>query len=464
VELTYRITEGPQVHVKEVLYSGMEYTRTGTIRNQVLVKPGEPLRQGEIIESQRNLYNLGIFNRVQIAPQNPAGTDTEKTLLVNVEEAKRYTIAYGGGFEIQRQGGTSSDPTGSDYRVSPRGLIELSKLNVGGRGHTVSLRARASTFQYRFAASYLAPNFLARPSLRFEVGGFAEKESDVRTFTALRYEASAQLVHQVTPFTTMGYRYSFRKVLVDADTLKVDPAQIPLLSQPTKISSFGTAWIRDHRDSPAEARGGTFYSLDVSAAAEKIGATGNFMRLFAQNSTFHPIRALTFARTTRFGVLQRFAGSLATDIPLPERIYGGGGNSLRGFGFNQAGPRASTGFPIGGELMMIFNQELRFPMKLPFVKGRVGGGIFYDAGNVFNDTGSVTLRAKPQAQALGLGDFFSHTIGVSFRYSTPIGPVRLDFGYLLNNIQFNFQENSTSPVQTARLPRFQFFFNIGSMF
>ena len=462
VNLTYHITEGRRVTVRQILYSGMEHTRLGTIRNQMRVEPGEPFRQGAIIESQRNLYNLGIFSRVQIAPQNAEGLEPEKTVVVNVEEARRYTIAYGGGFEVQRGGG--SDPTGSAYRVSPRGVFEVSKANIGGRGHTLSLRARASTFQYRFSGSYLAPNFLAKPSLRFEIGGFAEKESDVRTFTARKYEGSAQLVQQLSPFTTIGYRYAYRRVLVDPATLKVDPLAIPLLSQPTNVSSFGVGWIRDHRDNPAEAQRGNFNSLDSSVASDALGGTGNFIRLLAQNSTFYPIGPLTLARSTRFGALQRFAGSIVTDIPLPERLYAGGGTSLRGFGFNQAGPRATTGFPIGGEVMIIFNQEIRFPMKVPYIKGKVGGGVFYDAGNIFSQISNVTLRSQPRPIPLGLGDFFSHTVGVSFRYSTPIGPVRLDFGYLLNNVRFNFQENSTSPVQAARLPRFQFFFNIGSMF
>jgi outer membrane protein assembly complex protein YaeT len=463
VRLTYRITEGPQVTVKSILYSGMEHTHEGTIRRQMRIEPGEPLRQGELIESQRNLYNLGIFSRVQIAPQNPEGRDTEKTLVVNVEEARRYTIAYGGGFEVQRLGGSPTDPVASDYEVSPRGLLEFSMANVGGRANTLSFRARASSIQYLFLGSLAAPNFLGKPALRLEIGGFAEKVSDVKTFTAKKYEGSVGLVHRVTDFTTMGYRYFYRRVLVDPDSLRVDPLSIPLLSQPTKFSGFGAAWVRDRRDPPAEARRGNFNSIDANFAVSQLGSTGDFVRLFAQNSTFHPYGSLVFARSLRFGVIVRHSGTQVFDVPLPERIFGGGGNSIRGFGLNQAGPRTTTGFPIGGEGMLLLNQELRFPMRLPFVRGQVGGALFYDGGNVFSEIGNITFRANPKPLALGLDDFFSHTIGFSFRYSTPIGPVRLDFAYLLNNVQFQFLD-SANAVQSRKLPRFQFFFNIGSMF
>ncbi len=83
------------MNVLRVLLTGYEHTRYGLISREVQVKPGGPLREGDVVESQRNLYNLAIFNRVQIAPQNPDGTDTNKTVVVAVEEGRRYTIGYG---------------------------------------------------------------------------------------------------------------------------------------------------------------------------------------------------------------------------------------------------------------------------------------------------------------------------------------------------------------------------------
>ena len=465
VRLTYHITEGSQVEVAKVLVSGYQHTRLGVIERQVQVKAGGPLREGDVVETQRRLYNLGIFNRVQVAPQNPAGADPDKDVVVEVDEAKRYTIGYGGGFEVQRLGGAGASPVGGTLSASPRGIFEISKANFGGRAQTVSFKVRASTLQYRGLLSFSAPNFLNKPKFNVLLTGFADKTRDVRTFTSTRYEGSAQLAENLTPFSSLIYRYTFRHVLVG--DLKISQQQIPLFSQPTRISGPGISWLRDHRDNPADASRGSFNSADSSVAARSLGSSDSFTRFFFQNSTFHPIkRSFVFARSVRFGVEKPIAGTTSQQIPLPERFFAGGGTSLRGFALNQAGPRdPGTGFPIGGTAELIFNQEIRFPMRLPYVGNRLGGAVFYDAGNVFSDVGHITLRTLPSAISMQKGDlnYFSHTIGYSFRYGTPIGPVRLDLGYQLNPAKFLFT-NSLGMKTTGQLPHFQFFFNIGAIF
>lgn len=474
MNLTYRVAEGPQTRIQKVVIAGNEFTRTGVIERELLTEPPEPLRQGDVVESQRQLYNLGIFSRVQIAPQNPAGTERDKTLVVLVDEARRYTIAYGGGIEFQRLG-SGGDPVSGAFRASPRGLFEISKNNFAGRAHTISFKARASTLQGRALASYAAPYFLGRPKVNFLFTALADKTRDVRTFTSQRFEVGAQIEQRASRVTSFLYRYSFRKVLVDASSLRIDPQQVPLFSQPTRISGFGGTWIRDRRDNPAEAQKGDFNTADFSYASKSLGSSASFFRLFVQNSTFHRVlRNLVFARSTRFGVQEPTSGTAVVEIPLPERFFSGGGNSLRGFGLNQAGPRDDqTGFPLGGLALLVFNNELRFPMKLPKLGNKAGGAFFYDAGNAFRRVNQITLRATPVSPTSL--NYFSHTIGFGFRYGTPIGPVRLDLGYLLNPARFEFCEPSSAPDLARcpaggqapvlkRLPRFQFFFSIGSIF
>ncbi len=468
VRLTYRITEGQQIEVAKVLVSGYQHTRLGVIQRQVQLKPGGPLREGDVVETQRRLYNLGVFNRVQVAPQNPAGTDPDKDVIVEVDEAKRYTIGYGGGFEVQRLGGAGTSPVGGTLSASPRGIFEISKANFAGRAQTVSFKVRASTLQYRGLLSFSAPNFFNKPRFNLLLTGFADKTRDVRTFTSTRYEGSAQIAENLTPFSSLIYRYTFRHVLVGS--LQISQEQIPLFSQPTRISGPGISWLRDHRDNPADASRGSFNSADASVAARSLGSSASFARFFFQNSSFHPIkRSFVFARSVRFGVEKPIAGTTSQQIPLPERFFAGGGTSLRGFALNQAGPRDPvTGFPIGGSAELIFNQEIRFPTRLPYLGNRLGGAVFYDAGNVFSNVGHITLRTSPSAMSIMTGDlsYFSHTIGYSFRYGTPIGPVRLDLGYQLNPAKFMFTTNSAGVIttKTAQLPHFQFFFNIGAIF
>jgi outer membrane protein insertion porin family len=305
----------------------------------------------------------------------------------------------------------------------------------------------------------------------------------------------------VTPRTSLLYRYAFRKVLVSNLNATISPEEIPLFSAPTLVSQFGAGWVRDARNNPADATKGNFNSVEFSVADTRIGSSASFLRFHYQNSTYHPIKGrFSFARSIRIGILEPYRDTvslnfpipttppLPTVIPLPERFFAGGGTSLRGFALNQAGPRDSLGFPVGGQALLILNQEFRFPMRLPFIGTALSGALFYDGGNVFSRLSRVTLRwsspkpifnpANPtqcQFNCTNELNYFSHTVGLEFRYATPVGPVRVDLGYQINRPQFvapicpngvlfvNCQSGQFG-FKATRLPGFQIFFNLGSSF
>jgi outer membrane protein insertion porin family len=519
IRLVYRIQEGPQTRVRRIFFGGYQHTRAGVIRREVHIKVKEPLREGDVVESQRRLYNLGVFNRVTIEPQNPSGTDPDKDIAVLVEEAKRFTVAYGGGFEVQRLASTTN-PTGGEVQAAPRGILEVSKLNLTGHADSLSLKLRGSTIEDRALLGYSIPNTFGDPRFSSQATAYTEKTQDINTFTEMRYEGSVQLTDQVTPRTTVLFGYTFRKVLVSNLNSHIAPEQIPLFQQPTLVSQFGVTWFRDTRDNPADASKGSFNSADFSDADTHYGSSASFLRFFFQNSTYYPIkRRFSFARSTRFGILVPYRdtvslsfpppapgacapgavapGPLPTIIPLPERFFGGGGTSLRGFALNQAGPRdACTGFPIGGQAILVLNQEFRFPMHLPFVGTALGGAIFYDGGNVYSRLSRISFRAMLPAPTFALQNpalppsatnipicvtnctnelnYFAHTIGLGVRYKTPVGPIRVDLGYQLNRPSFVIPipcpTSASSCVpgslgqQGTRLPGFQIFFNLGSTF
>jgi outer membrane protein assembly factor BamA len=501
MRVVYRIEEGPQTRVRRILLTGHEHTRPGVIRREIRMKPAAPLREGEVVESQRRLYNLGVFNRVTIQPQNPNGTDTDKDVVVLVEEAKRYTLAYGGGFEVQRLASTSN-PAGSEVQAAVRGILEISKLNVTGRGDSLSLKLRGSTIEDRALLGYNHPNTFSDPHLNLQVLAYTEKSQDINTFTETRYEGSVELSDRVTPRTTLLYHYAFRKVLVSNLNTTIPPEEIPLFNAPTLVSQFGAGWVRDARDNPADATKGNFNSADFSIAATGIGSSASFIRFYYQNSTYYPIkRRFSFARSIRIGILEPYGDTvsltfpaqtgtpLPTVIPLPERFFSGGGTSLRGFALNQAGPRDSvTGFPVGGQALLVLNQEFRFPMRLPYIGSALSGALFYDGGNVYSRLSRITFRpyspkpifnpANPKQCEFNCTNelnYFAHTVGLGFRYGTPVGPIRVDLGYQINRPQFvtpicpsgvltKTCQQGQLGFQATRLPGFQIFFNLGSTF
>lgn len=486
MNVTYTIHEGPQVFVDRVLLSGLDHTRPYVVRREFQVEPGDPLNQNQMTETQRRLYDMGIFNEVNIAVQNPQGQAPEKNVVVQVEEAKRYTFDYGVGFEVQTGGGFDSTTPQGKTDTSIRFSFDVTRLNFLGRDHTVAFKSRVSDIQQRVLLSYEAPRWFGSERLKLNFTTFYDNTRDVRTFSSRRLEGSVQLEHQLSRLETLLYRFSYRRVEVDESTLSIDPNLIPLLSRPVRVGMPSISYIRDRRDDVISPTKGNYTTVDAGIAAGAFGSEADFMRFAVQNSTYYAFGRPRWilARSTRIGIaepvnlggcdpaIRELANSAC--IPLPERFFAGGASSHRGFAINQAGPRdAETGFPLGGGALFLNNIELRTPpLVLPFIEDNLSFAIFHDMGNVFEDTGDMikAFTRLSQQPSLPCEDpastdkcsfsFMAHAVGVGLRYRTPIGPVRVDFGYNLNPPTFPVREENR--VETLR--RFNFYFSIGPTF
>jgi outer membrane protein insertion porin family len=309
-------------------------------------------------------------------------------------------------------------------------------------------------------------------------------------------QGSVQAEQSLGRGSTLFYRFSYRKVQAANFAANFSPNEVPLLSQPTRVGMPGVSYIRDHRDNPLESRKGSYMTFDSGVASSDFGSEADFSRLLTQYSTYYTIKKkYVFARSTSLGVETPFRNTIIqnpsqavqpvptgrTLIPLPERFFSGGGNSLRGFGLNQAGPRdLNSGFPIGGSGLFINNLELRFPpVVLPFFQDNLSFAIFHDAGNVF-DTGHDMLHSLTrwkqknpdvclQQSTYQQCDFnyISHAVGVGVRYRTPVGPVRFDFGYNLNPPAFPSFVTDAAGQQVFkpnRASHFNVYFSIGQTF
>lgn len=164
-------------------------------------------------------------------------------------------------------------------------------------------------------------------------------------------------------------------------------------------------------------------------------------------------------------------------MPLPEKFFTGGSNSHRGYAINQGGPRdATTGFPLGGDGLFLNNLELRTPpIALPYVGDNLSAVIFHDAGNVFNSPSDIfhslahwtqphRETCEPQSTQPCDFNYISQAIGLGVRYRTPIGPVRVDFGYNLTPTYFPVRDDPVRGPYLDHTGRFNFFFSIGQTF
>ena len=480
VVLRFVIHEGGQQFVRQVLVSGNKVTKNRLIFQNLRLNPGDPLSPAAITETQRRLYDLGVFARVDAAIQDPDGESSHKYVLYNLDEAHRYSLATGFGAELGRIGGcqTCFDAPAGATGFSPRISVDLTRNNLWGDTHSISLRTRVSTLDQRALLNYSWPRFDNHDNLTVSFTGLYEASRDVRTFSFKREEGSAQLTQKLTKATTLFYRMAYRRVGVG--DLKITPFLIPQLSQPVRVGITSINLVQDRRDDPVEPHKGVYTTVDLGLAGKFFGSQVNFMRFLARNASYYPIgKRLVLARSTEFGNIYafNFKGDPLEAIPLPERFFGGGGTSHRGFPEEQAGPRdTSTGFPLGGSALLFNQTELRFPL----IGDDIGGVLYHDMGNVYSSIDNLSGRIHQRN--LQDFDYMVHAVGFGVRYRTPVGPVRLDLGYSVNPPYFFGFKGTAQDLVTAgvnpcspaspvanqcvvqNVSHFQFFFSIGQTF
>lgn len=468
--LKYVITPGERQYVRDVLISGLRSTDVELVRSRIReLDAGDPLSQVSMIESQRRLYDLGIFARVDTAIQNNEGETDNKYVLYRFEEASRWSVNGGIGAQIARigRGRPNLDTPAGAPGFGPRLSFGVSRNNLLGVGHTVTLQTQwAPRLRARGVLTYQAPQFKGNDRLNLSFTGLYDDSRDVQTFNSRRRETSVQLFQRLSRANSVQYRVAWRRVSVG--DVVITPALIPLFARPVQLASLSTTFIQDRRDDPLDARRGVWNTVDGTFAFNTWSDPQTvFTRLLGRNATYHPVtRDVVIARQISVGAEFRQS---AADVPFPERFFAGGVTSHRGFPDNQAGPRdLLTGFPVGGKALLMHNTELRFPL----LGDNVRGVVFHDAGNIYTSFSNISFRFSQR----NLEDFnyMVHAVGFGIRYRTPIGPVRLDLGYSMNSPRFmglkgrfeDFLDPALPNVTFVeqRISRFQFHFSLGQLF
>ncbi|MGA9392421.1 MAG: POTRA domain-containing protein [Candidatus Sulfotelmatobacter sp.] len=524
-DVTYTIHEGEQFFVNQILVGGLEHTRDYVVQREIQVAKGQPLSQQDLLDTQSKLYDLGIFSQVDTAVQNPTGSDPEKDILVQVQEAKRYTFTYGLGLEFATGLPAGSTAPAGATGVSPRVEFDVTRLNMGGRDQSLIFQSHVGTLQQRGLVSYEIPKLFNNDRFKLFLTAFYDKSLDVSTFTSQRLESKIDLRQQLGKLqpkyaNSITYRFDYRRVKASNFASNFSPAEFSIFSLPARVAGPGFTFIHDKRDNPLESTEGQYITFDAFAASSYLGSQADFGRALTQDSTYYafgrPNHKFVFARSTTLGLEQVYretqvlppgacqvsdlttaCSSGISVIPLPEVFFAGGGNSHRGFGLNQAGPRdPDSGFPVGGTALFVNSEELRLPtVSLPYLGEGFGFAIFHDMGNVFTAGHDMVkgllrwhqpdlsqcLQFSPSSAPMQYDDcvtlfnnsgydYTSHAAGLGLRYKTPIGPLRFDFGYNLNPTAYpigytlSTQETPTQAFTPQRLRHFNVFFSIGQPF
>ncbi len=404
--VTLAVREGERTRVDRVILAGLRVTRESAVRRLITIEPGEPLSPSAIAETRQSLVGSGLFRSVDIEPLPPDPETLRSDVLITVSEGPRTTFAYGFGYEEQQLA---------------RAEIEVTRRNLFGLNRSVSLFTRASFRGARFITTYRQQEIfgLALPAF---VSFFAEEE-DRSSFDYNRVGVGLQLSKRVSLDQNLFFRYRFDQTKVFQ--LEVDIDEIDRRFRNTRISALSLASVTDRRDDPLNPGTGQFRILDVEWSATALGTEAPYLKGLAQQFFYFRMpHDMVAAAGLRLGVGQTYREDRDALLPIAERFFAGGATTLRGFALDEASPKRKIvlpngdvvdGEPIGGNVLALLNLELRFP-----ILGNLRGVVFSDSGNVYRRLKVIELLN------------WRYNMGFGFRYDTPLGPLRVDYGFKLD--------------------------------
>jgi outer membrane protein assembly factor BamA len=392
------VEPGSRTLIEHVVLAGLDRTRDVVVEREMVLRSGEPFSFERVLESQRRLSGLGIFERVQIG-ELESGRERRRDVVVSVQEAPRTSWSWGVGYSEQDR---------------LRGSVEVTRRNLGGLGRTASVFARGSFRGSRFLLNLREPWLFGRKLDSF-VTGFWEEE-DRTSFDYNRLGGIVQAGRALDARTSLILRYLYQDTNVFNVEVPID--EIDRQYRTYTVSGPSASIIFDTRDDPLEPKRGLFLGADLQLSTATLGGV-RYLRGFLQGASVRRVRAdLVFVLSARLG-LARTYGDEAPLLPLPERFFAGGDYGPRGFPVDEVGPKfvGTDGevYPTGGNALLLGGAEVRYNVTRAFQLAS-----FLDTGNVFPETGDLALSDLRWSAGLGL------------RYRTPIGPVRLDWGYVLD--------------------------------
>ncbi|HEY6402830.1 MAG TPA: translocation/assembly module TamB domain-containing protein, partial [Blastocatellia bacterium] len=463
--LIYDVTEGGRSMALDVVITGQTGARPGAIRRFLDFDPGDVLTPKKLRNAERNLYATGAFREVTVRTTPHAGSLLEpRRVTVNVAEADPLSLYYLLGY--------SSDE-------GPRATIQFTHTNLFDRLLLGTLRLRGSQEEQlaqaqmtdlrpwgkrwptTFSAFYQRDSDV-RPFVRRRlIDGGVEPSSEGRSFGVSRFVGFVQTERKLGDRMALRFRYSLQTVKL-FDLENIPDIEVTRNEPSLRLGEFSVGFTRETRDNALLPTRGQLFSFDHSLAARELGGNESFNKFFGEYQRYDTPKALggtTIALAARAGLAglyrikdrdgDRVISEAERRLPISERFFAGGATTLRGFRFEEAGPQGvleprnpdelPTLVPIGGDALLIFNFELRFPLSR---RWRLVP--FYDLGNVFRRVSDISFNGM------------TNSVGLGLRFNTPIGPVGVDYGYLIDPPFF-----ITASGATLRQPRRAFHIRLG---
>lgn len=398
VGIDYKVDKKRLVYFERISISGNTKTRDKVLRRELKVKEGDLFSATGLRHSHMNLQRLGYFERVNIAHTKGSAED-KMNLDIEVKERPTGAFSVGAGY--------------SSFN-DVFGLIRVSQNNLFGTGQKLSVQATLGGRSNEYSLSFTEPWLYDIPlAVGFDI---FNREVDYDDYNKSSTGLILRAGYPIMDYTRLSGRYKYEEIQI-GDLTQYTSWHIRELEGESSTSSITGKINRDTRNRFFNPTRGANNSLSVEYAGGALGGTNYFTRYVLNSGWFIPSfwKEHAFFVRGKFGYITKREGG---DLPAYEKFYLGGINSVRGFEWASISPKdPETGTRIGGEKMILINFEYIFPLA-----GESGlvAVLFFDQGNVWveGDTWDVTdLR---------------QSYGAGVRYYSPLGPMRLEYGIVID--------------------------------
>jgi outer membrane protein assembly complex protein YaeT len=402
-----RAEPGPFVVIAEVVVAGLRTVRESVVRkalNRAGLVPGAAYTLPAVLEAQRQLYELGLFRQVEVAPIPGQEHRSQQGLVVRCEEGQQKSYLLGAGWD-----------TSDELRVT----IGWSHLNLFGGAHAFSVETRVSKREQRFQMSLREASvpWLGEPGAMVAY----RTEEDFATYSQRRLGFWIEAGDRRRRPFRRWLRYEYQTVRPDAPDEVL--SELERQDQEIRMSSLTPNLEWDTRNDLLRPTQGALATMSLEYAFPLIRADAEFLKLQASYSLYGRLLGGTGAFGLRLGAIEHLGEAsdqpANLQVPLNVRFFAGGRASHRAFKLDQLGVPGQTldeeGNAIGGNALLLLNLEYQLA-----IRGPVAGVIFVDVGNVWAEPTMVDLGNLRWGAGLGV------------RFDTPAGPLRLEYGFKLD--------------------------------